>query len=638
MPRGFPPQPVFPQAIDSDYTLYVVYNTTESHISVDNEPWAEEIAIHPIPVGDPEVWADNGFGNIAGELFYYDAVGKTQDGRVNLLKRCARNLGGSQTQYNVAGTEIRSFVIAEHHNQLAEAVIKIEDFVGINFDPRLATLDYRIRHLQATPVIWDDFTCPDVTLDFQILSTDPVTGTLARFNVIIDGSYNSYRLDFGDGEYTTSDHSGLHRYAPNATIDPVVTVGNNKCQIIETYIERTNPNEPAVPDSTTPFDIPIPEFTQPPTLVVPSISLPQQTFEFPPIVFPCIDITPFPGVNISIGPIDIQVPSVISFTPLNIPSIINITPIDIPSVIDITPINIPSEISFVNPPDFSPIGFGPAPVIAPIAFGPPPIISPIDINITVTIDGGGIPSCISMCSMPSMIAVDWGTPPTLNVAFVHQLGAQKSKRYSQEDLDMMKELGDDYRDFFPDVEAFEVEYNSIGIPSEIKIVPPEFPQIKIQHDLPQEIRVVQGTDLDLNGTIRILPPDFSIPTEIQVVSTLPKSISLVSDIPSVIKVEHDIPNKIVIESITEIPDKIIVEHDIPDQIKVVGCPDTIELVFPQESIKLTIDKDLEVPMVYRGAPIETVVKIEMPKEWTTNPDDGDLPRFHIIPAPPCPTR
>jgi hypothetical protein len=55
MPRGFPPQPVFPQAIDSDYTLYVVYNTTESHISVDNEPWAEEIAIHPIPVGDPEV-------------------------------------------------------------------------------------------------------------------------------------------------------------------------------------------------------------------------------------------------------------------------------------------------------------------------------------------------------------------------------------------------------------------------------------------------------------------------------------------------------------------------------------------------------------------------------------------------------
>jgi hypothetical protein len=305
----------------------------------------------------------------------------------------------------------------------------------------------------------------------------------------------------------------------------------------------------------------------------------------------------------------------------------------------VTPIDFPSVITFSNPPDFSPIGFGPAPFISPIGFGPPPPISPIDINVTVTIDGSGVPSCISMCNSGGL-AVDWGSPPTLNVAFVHQLENQRtSSRYTQEDLDMMKELGDDYRDFFPDADpnSFEVEYSSLGIPSEIKIVAPEFPKIQLAHDLPQEIRIVNG-DFDLDGTIKILSPDVPIPTEIQVINqNIPTSIELIADIPSIIHVEHTIPNKIIVESISEIPSVIRLDgSEIPDQIKVVGIPDTIELVFPQKEIKLTIDDDLEVPLVYRGAPIE--LKIDMPKSWLNGDDeDDDYPRVKIVPAP-CPKR
>jgi hypothetical protein len=638
MPRGLPPLPIYPLGFDGDDTLYQVYDTAETVIVGDNQPWSDEIPIEPVPVGYTDIWASNGFANISGELLYYDTVETTMDGRVNLLKRCARNLGGSPTKFNASGTYIRGFVIAEHHNQLAQALMNIQDFVGIFNDPRTNTLDYRIRHLEATPVIWDDFACPDVTLFFDQVSSDPAKGTLVKYNIQIQGSYNNFRLDFGDGNYTTSDQSGTHTYSPNATIDPVVTVGNDQCTITETNIERTSQTEPT-PATTNPvFSIPITEFPQPPPFIFPSVGPISPILDFPPIVFPCIDISPFSGVNISIGAIDIQVPSFISFSPLSIPSYISISPIDIPSIISF------EGLSSISVAVLSPIAFGPAPVISPIAFGPPPEIGPIDINVTITIDNGGpggtgIPSCISLCEGTTIapIQVDWGSPPTLNVAFVQQV-ASSSRQYSDEDMKMMKELGDDYRDFFPESgDSFKVEYSSIGIPSEIKLVTPEFPDIKIRHDLPKEIKLVKG-DFQLSDTIKIMGPDVPLPKEIHVINnSLPSCISVVSDIPSVIKIEHDLPNRIVIESIAKIPSVIKIDgSDIPDQIKVVGFPESIELVFPQVSIPLTLDENLEIPMVFKGAPIE--LKIEMPK-WFQNmdEDDDEYPRVKIVPAP-CPKR
>ena len=38
---AFPPVPVYPKAIDSNYTLYLVYNTTETKLAADNSPWAQ---------------------------------------------------------------------------------------------------------------------------------------------------------------------------------------------------------------------------------------------------------------------------------------------------------------------------------------------------------------------------------------------------------------------------------------------------------------------------------------------------------------------------------------------------------------------------------------------------------------------
>ncbi len=120
MSIGFPPVPLYPQALDSDYTLFLVYNTSEAELASNNEAWAEEIEIEPVSAESNEIWADNGFANISGELFYYDEVEKDSNDKVYKLKRCARNLGGSKTKFNESGSMVRGFVVAEHHNQLAD--------------------------------------------------------------------------------------------------------------------------------------------------------------------------------------------------------------------------------------------------------------------------------------------------------------------------------------------------------------------------------------------------------------------------------------------------------------------------------------------------------------------------------------
>ena len=177
----FPPQPVYPKGIDNDYTLFLVYNTTETKICRESPAWADEIEIIPVRPDEQEIWADNGFGNISGELFYYDSVSKNSDGKVFKLKNCARNLGGKQTKHNPPGTWVRSYVVAEHHNQMVDAILNTEDFIGFNFDERQETLDWRIRNLEALDVIFDDYSCPDVTFTFNVTENSPTTGILSEY-------------------------------------------------------------------------------------------------------------------------------------------------------------------------------------------------------------------------------------------------------------------------------------------------------------------------------------------------------------------------------------------------------------------------------------------------------------------------
>jgi PKD repeat protein len=640
----FPPVPVYPTGIDDDYTLYLVHNTTETILTSNNPAWSEEIAIKAQPAGALEIWSDNGFATIEGELLYYDSVDKDSNGMVCKLKRCLRNIGGKQTQFNPAGTWIRSFVIAEHHTQLVAAILDVEDFIGENFSPDEATLDWRIRHLNAEPIIFDDI-CPDVGFTFNVISSDPSTGSVASYSVQSQGTTGSVQIQFGDGTSTTV-LSGTHTYAPNATIDPVLVVSNGKCQIVQTPIENTTTpgvaQLPTINPPAPPFTVPIPIPPQIPPFVFPSLFIPSLTIDFPPIIMPHIDLGPIviPSA-ISIFIPSVSLPSVISITPVNIPSVIQFQPSDpLPSVISFD--NVPSSFplvqfgpapsiiiaTFATPPSFDVVQFGAPPSFQCVKFCSPPSFAPIgftDAPSFVIATFGPAPSfqCIKFCSAPSfgpiefgaapsfaqiqfgpapLLSVVWGTPPAIGCSctITCPTSTPASMAMAGFGLDADPNFGGE----------LEVQYDVVDFPSEIKIVPPNIPPLEVKHDIPSTIRLEMPElkDIRLIGTdipseIRIIPPDIN--TMISVISfELPKE---------AFKVQIDassLPTVIGLEFPETMPDIKIDASSIPEFIKVVGMPDVITVMHTIPSV-ITVDvpKDLKVPLVFEGPPLSAEVKI-----------------------------
>ena len=425
MPYNFPPQPAYPYGIDNDQTLYLVFNTSETVTTAENNAWASEIPIKPVGSNENEVWSTNGFANINGELFYYGSVGYDSNNKINEFRNCARNLGGTNTKHSKAGSEVRGFVVAEHHNQIADAIIKIEDFIGENFTTDQSTLDWRIRHLQELPVIFDDFSCPDITFDFVILSENPATGILAQYTITINGSFTSYRLDFGDGQYTTTSTTGTHQYSPSATIDPILTIANSKCTIVQSPKERNLATQPQTTTEPTAFSIPIPAFPTLPTFFVPTPPEISNIVNIPPIVFPCLEVSPFSPSFPSIIVIEppLVIPSIIVFTPApSIPTLISFGPAPyVPPIIEFGPVSFPSIVVFSPAPSLpSLIGFGPVNIPTLILFGPvnmPTIISfaPVNFPTLISIATVNFPTIISITPVfiPTLISITPVNIPTL---------------------------------------------------------------------------------------------------------------------------------------------------------------------------------------------------------------------------------
>ena len=627
-----PPFTLYPLKYDSDETLFLVYNTSESVLAKENPAWSDEIEI--IPQGENEIWADSGFANISGELFYYNSVDKKEfngQQRVFKFKECVRNLGGETSKHNNPGEMVRGFVIAEHHNQIVDAVINIQNFIGENYSEDTETLDYRIRNLDSVPVIFDDFNCPEINFTFNIVDDNPTTGVLASYNIDINGSFTNFKLDFGDGNYTSNILQGTHTYSPNSTPDPVLTIYNDSCSTTITPTNRTASIEPVVAEFNPPLEIPIPPPPEiPPILITPFIEL-ENKYNIPPIVFPCLDVGSLGNVG------NINIPSGIY---VNIPSTVNISPISIPSTITISPISIPSEINVVVPSDItlqlssiniSPITIdtGGHDIIIPslIQFGPVPTLQintdglnnvllgfdldqlnnapPIPINWYTAGEDGQ--------SLPNLVCTVMVQCPTSSVpSFMGPISAQNFEEPSMSTM---------------------IEVESLGIPSVINIVPPNIPPIKIDSsDVPSSIKIEQIQNIP--EEIRIVSPNLFIPSEIRLVSEgiIPSSIKLDSSgVPSVIKLESNIPEFIGLKIPDNFPTEIKLNaSEIPDQIQVVGIPPVIELKGEIPStIQLVMPEKPEIEMVYKGAPIDVKIQLDISKVA------GDGQNLNCVAIVPC---
>jgi len=190
---------------------------------------------------------------------------------------------------------------------------------------------------------------------------------------------------------------GTQLYPPGTSIDPVITVRNSQCEVVQTNSIRVTDLEPEAPLPQEPILVPIPSIEIPPLDVI-SCEIPEIDISIPPIVLPPIDID-FPSIDISIPGFSVSIPAVISIVP-PIPNVISISPpiptvisidVDLPSVISIVPA-IPTTISIIHDiPSIITIVGDPIPAV--ISFGP------VDIPSIITVD------CTD-CSLPELIIVD----------------------------------------------------------------------------------------------------------------------------------------------------------------------------------------------------------------------------------------
>ena len=771
MPTGFPPQIAYPLALDSDRTLYLVYNTSEARTTAENSAWEEEIRI--VPVGDcqQEIWAENGFANISGEMFYYDAVEKNVpagsgatfgnvkvdskgsilsisvlsggqgyclpeiavkgkgtgarlkavvsggsiervevvkpgigyengstvlelEGKTFKLKRCLRSMGGKPTKFNPSGTWVRGFVVAEHHNQIVDATMSIERYI---FD-----LEDRVAKLEDEPVCSDDAYCADVTLETNV-SQDPegCRVTTMQYSVIVNGTFSTFMLDFGDGQSTSSIQSGTHTYASGANIDPVVTVVGSDCTVVQTPISRDSSTVPEVTGEIT-FVIPIPQVPNFPEIFIPDFQQPNPQIELPQIVFPCLNVTPIGGTDINIPSIINIVPPVISFVPPSM-SPVSFTFGPAPTIspasftFGLAPTISPASFTFGPAPKISPASFtfGPAPKISPASFtfGPAPKVSPASFNwgtppkisgtsfdwgkppkisgtsfdwgkppkisgtsfdwgkppsvtgsfywgntpsvtgsfywgdtpsVTASVNWGNIPSVTGSFTWgdyvpsvtgsftwgdvpsitaslswdnPPKVSIEWGNVPTLSCVVTVECGGSQGAGFRRTNT-----LDENFVDDF-NTDNFDIEIGDIGIPSEIKVVVPKFPDIKITHDIPNFIDIKS----DIPNKIVLYQADL-IPKEIKIVneSVIPSVIALdSSSVPNSIRIDAtSVPGFISLIPVN-IPSTIRLDgSEIPEFIRVVGIPESIEVKMPSEIVaRLEVPENLEIPLVYKGGPV-----------------------------------
>jgi len=176
--------------------------------------------------------------------------------------------------------------------------------------------------------------------------------------------------------------------------------------------------------------------------------------------------------------------------------------------------------------------------------------------------------------------------------------------------------------------AIGVEWTAdVGIPSEIKLIVPKMPDMKLVHNLPTHI------DLRLPPMAEIRVAPIHIPSEIAFKG--PSQIELVAvGIPSTIGLDASgVPSSILVEPSANFPSSIKLDaSSLPSMIQVVGVPSTIELVGAPSEIKLIMPENPVVEMKYSGAPVDVRISLDVDKLTGAGGDDG-MPCFALVPCP-----
>lgn len=191
----------FPESTDDKDSLYEVANNAETKLrsslayngkmiiveSTEGFPEKGLIRIGPAP------------GNSgAAELVYYDS--KTKE----TFKDLSRGFAGSRQNQWPAGSWVVNSVMAEPHNAIKDAIINMENYLGLESAPEAGSLNYRLKLLEAK------FLSPKPS--FRAFPKKGFPGATIRFQNFSDGDIVRYLWEFGDGTQS-SEKNPIHTYS-----------------------------------------------------------------------------------------------------------------------------------------------------------------------------------------------------------------------------------------------------------------------------------------------------------------------------------------------------------------------------------------------------------------------------------------
>lgn len=196
---------LFPDILDDKDSLYEVRNNAETVLR-SGLPYNGKKVI----VEDTSAFPNKGIirigppAGVAGEaeLVYYDS--KTTTTFTDL----ARGFAGSRQNQWTSGSHVTNAVTAEPHNAIKDALIKIEQRIGLELLPDDGTLNKRLTDLELK------FLSPKAI--FRAFPKTLLPGKSVKFQSFAEGDVVRYLWDFGDGGQSVEENP-THTYAKEGT-------------------------------------------------------------------------------------------------------------------------------------------------------------------------------------------------------------------------------------------------------------------------------------------------------------------------------------------------------------------------------------------------------------------------------------
>lgn len=208
---------LYPSALDSKESLYEVANNATTKLKQSLTYSAKKIIVETT-AGFPDMGLLRVTDGInAGELIYY--ASKTNNTFTNLTRGFA---GSRQNQWNI-GTDVSNSVSAEHHNAVKDAILKLEQNVGLQENPDDASLNGILKKQE------NKFLKPKPLFRaYPVSGPAPLTVSFQNFSLgmapnFLNGPLIRCFWDFGDGN-TSTEKNPVHTYAQEGyyTVELVV--------------------------------------------------------------------------------------------------------------------------------------------------------------------------------------------------------------------------------------------------------------------------------------------------------------------------------------------------------------------------------------------------------------------------------